>query len=128
MDDELTKRAYKIVKYRDDLEDILTGQVSFCVLKSDKEKKASGKIVFGECEKIPDKHRWAIPFDFTITIYEPNCLYFTDEQMDILLTHELMHVGVDLEGDVPKYYVVPHDVDEFRKIIEEHGLDWAVKR
>lgn len=89
------------------------------------EKKANGKTVFGECEKIPAKYKWCVPCDFTITVFEPNVERFTDDQLRILLLHELMHVGIEQDGNEEKYRIIPHDVEEFRAIIERYGVNWA---
>lgn len=89
-------------------------------LASDKEKKSKGRIIFAECAKVPEKYDWCCPYDFTITVFEPNVENFTDEQIKILLEHEIMHIGADKE----KYYVVPHDIEEFMKIIDKYGIDW----
>ena len=83
-----------------------------------------GKSVFGQCEKVPDKYKWSVPCDFTITIFEPNVERFTEEQMRILILHELMHVGVLKDGNEENYFIRPHDIEDFRTIIEKYGLDW----
>lgn len=89
-------------------------------LESDKDKKTNGKIVFAECAKVPERYDWCCPYDFTITVFEPNVERFTDDQIKILLEHELMHIGTDKEN----YYVVPHDIEEFMGIIEKYGIRW----
>lgn len=97
-------------------------EISVGYLTSDFKKQANGKIVFGECRKVP---AWAapfIPYDFLITVYEVNCMLFTDEQIRILLQHELMHIGQSEKGT---FIVKPHDVEDFREIIDDYGLDWS---
>ena len=74
-----------------------------------------------------DKLAWLTEqeYDFTITVYEPNCqdFYFDDRKYAILLEHELMHVGFDPEtGDCT---LIPHDAEEFKRIIAKYGIDWA---
>ena len=99
-------------------------EISVGYLTSDFKKQANGKIVFGECRKVP---AWAapfIPYDFLITVYDVNCMLFTDEQIRILLHHELLHCGVNMNAE-PTYKVVPHDVEEFNEIIDRYGLDWS---
>lgn len=98
--------------------------VNIVWLASDKEKKSNGKIIFGECGKVPERWQWCCPYDFTITVYEPNTEHFTDDQLRILLEHELMHCGTDKE----KYYVVPHHIEEFFPIIAKYGIDWQKDR
>ncbi len=97
-------------------------------LVSDKPKASRGKTVFAECKKYDkEKLAWLSDesYDFTITVYEPNCedWYFDDAKYAILLEHELMHVGYDpVTGDCT---LVPHDAEEFRAIIQKYGIDWA---
>ena len=43
----------------------------------------------------------------------------------MLIRHELHHVGIDFEGNENKYYIVPHDVEEFWEIINDNGLRWC---
>ncbi len=86
--EEYAEIAKKIIDEEDLLTDIANSQATIVYLGSDNPKKSKGKTVFGECEKVQDKNKWAIPCDFTITVFEPNCVGFTEEQMRILLFHE----------------------------------------
>ena len=88
-------------------------------------EKENGKIIFGQCEKIPDKYKWAIPSDFTIVIFEPNVERFTEEQIRILLLHELLHIGIKKDGNEETYFVNPHDIEDFKYIIDRFGIDWS---
>lgn len=90
-------------------------------LESDAKKKNKGRTVFGECEKIPDKYKWAIPADFTITIYTENTAGFTEDQMRILMEHELRHIGEE-DG---KFFVKPHDIEDFEIILRKYRMNWA---
>lgn len=77
-----------------ELEDLKEHPCSIAYLGSKKEKGKKGKRVYADCTKIPDKYKWMAGekvWDFMITIYEPNCQGFSDEQMEILMLHELMH-------------------------------------
>jgi len=50
---------------------------------------------------------------------------FTDKQKRILIFHELLHVGVDADEDgCEKYRTVPHDLEDFKLIIDRFGVDW----
>lgn len=98
--------------------------VKIAYLESDRERYSSGRAVYGECERVPSKYRWAIPFEFTITVYTPHVEALDDTRMRILVLHELMHVGCELDGHAWRYRIIPHDVEDFRSILEEHGLDW----
>lgn len=112
--------AQDLINERPELESIKNSDATIICLSSDCEKKSNKKIVFGQCEKIADKYKWGIPCDFTITIFEPNVVGFTEEQLKILIFHELLHVGID--GD--KYFINPHDLEDFKVIIDNYGVNW----
>ena len=84
-----------------------------------------GKVVHAECERISDKYKWGIPADFTITVFDKNCQGFSDRQMRILLFHELLHVGIEFQDGSEKYTTNPHDLEDFKLIIERFGARWA---
>ncbi|MBR2528824.1 MAG: hypothetical protein IKE58_10195 [Blautia sp.] len=48
-----------------------------------------------------------------------------DCEVHILLYHELLHVGVNERSGEMVYVVNPHDVEDFRTIIDRYGIDWA---
>ena len=94
-------------------------------LESDAERRRGGKAVLGECEKVPSKYRWAVPYDFTVTVFTENAWGFTDEQLRILVLHELLHVGIERDGNDERLYVRPHDFEDFDVIAERHGIEWS---
>jgi predicted SprT family Zn-dependent metalloprotease len=55
-----------------------------------------------------------------VTIFEPNVAEFSEEQMRILIFHELLHVGEDGKS------VRPHDLEDFKVIINRFGTEWNV--
>lgn len=127
LNEEYSVIAADLIKNEPLLNDIKESEVTILYLSSDYEKKSKGKVVCGECEKIPDKYKWSIPADFTITIYEPNVVTFTDEQMRILIFHELLHVGIKFTDDGQEsYFIRPHDIEDFRYIINKYGMDWNI--
>ena len=127
INEEYSKIGMELIKSEQLLDDIRQSEATIIYLSSDKEKKSKGKTVFAECEKINSKYKWAIPCDFTITVYEPNVIALNDEQMRILIFHELLHVGIEYMNDgSEKYSVKPHDVEEFRAIIDRFGIDWSL--
>ena len=93
-------------------------------LESEWGKKVAHKHVMGECEKIPERYKWAVPYDFTITIFTPNAQTLNETQMTVLVFHELLHIGItdDAKG---QFYVVPHDVEDFYAILDRYGLRWS---
>jgi hypothetical protein len=124
--EEYAEIAAKVLENEPSLKDIVNSQATIVYLASDKAKTAKNKTVFAECEKIADKNKWAIPADFTITVYEPNCVGFTEDQLYILLFHELLHVGIDYQdGGEEKYYIRPHDYEDFKLIIDRFGTNWS---
>lgn len=93
--------------------------VRIAYMRSDKAKKNGSKIVFADCEKLSDKISALTDIDFVITFYaDADRLTMVGHR--ILMEHELKHVGWDGEHKS----IIPHDVDEFRYIIEKYGLDW----
>lgn len=110
---------------RDKRPDILAAGISVGFLSCSKEKrKGRDHLVYGECKKVNGWELVFCPFDFLIIIYDMNCEGFTDEQIKVLIWHELNHIGIDDRGN---HYVKPHDVEDFRNIIDECGIDWAKK-
>ena len=122
---EYAEIAAERLKTEPSLREIRDSEVTIIYLSSEHEKKENGKIVGAQCEKIPQKYKWAIPCDFTITVFEPNVERFTEEQMRILLFHELLHVGIDRDGNEETYRIIPHDVEDFKEILERYGIGWS---
>lgn len=125
--DDLANLAFEVMREHPDVSWIDENlDVSIGYLRSDKEKKSKGRLVCGECIPVKEEYRWCCPYDFLIIVYGPNTAGMTEEQLKILLYHELLHVKVDYnkDGD-PIYGTNPHDVEDFRTILERYGMDWA---
>ena len=128
-----TEIGQDLIETEPSLESIRESDVQIIYLSSSHKKLTGGQRVFGQCEKIAEKYKWGIPCDFTVTIFEPNVAEsnFTDEQIRALVHHELLHVGVEREdtliGPEEKYFIVPHDLEDFRLILEKYGLNWNRK-
>lgn len=108
--------------------DIANSQATIVYLSSDYEKKKpqQNKMVEGECEKVQDKNKWAIPADFTITLYEPNLIGKSDEAIRRIIFHELLHVGIEFREDgTEKYFIREHDTEDFKECIDRWGTDWS---
>lgn len=41
--------------------------------------------------------------------------------MEALIYHELLHIGIDGE----KYSVIPHDLEDFKAVIDRYGAHWS---
>ena len=119
--EEYAQMAAEIIEERKELAHIKFANITIIYLKSTHKKRGKGKKIYALCEKVQDKYKWGIPCDFTITVFEPNVVGFTEDQMKILLFHELLHVGVDDE----RLFIRPHDLEDFKQVIDEFGTDWS---
>ena len=122
--DDYARIGAELIQAEKSLNWIRETEVSIGFMSSNKAKVSNGKTVFGQCERVPDRYKAFIPYDFLITVYEPNVIDFTSQQIRILLHHELLHCGVTMNAE-PTYKVVPPDVEEFNEIIDRYGLDWS---
>lgn len=126
---KLAAFAEKVLEdHSEEFRRIRDNDIDIGYMVSSKVKKQKGRIIFADCKKVPSDWKWCCPHDFLITVYVHNCADMTDEQLDTLIWHELKHVGVEDGLNDPKLYVVPHDVQDFREILETHGVDWAIQR
>lgn len=116
----------RLIETEKELAYIKNSQVKIIYLVSNQAKKSSQKIVHGECEKVPAKYKWAINADFTITLFAPNNAHMSAKQLEILIFHELLHIGIEeAEDGGENYSIVPHDLEDFKKIIEKFGTNWS---
>lgn len=115
-----------LIQSEEELVDIANSQATIIYLSSEYKKVASGKKVLGQCEKVADKYKWGIPCDFTITVFEPNVEGMSVEQLRMLIFHELLHVGIEYNADGTETYSIrPHDLEDFKLIIDRFGTDWS---
>lgn len=119
--------AEGLIEKEPELQYIKDSRVHITYLESDSTKKdGKDKLVFAECEKVAAKNRWAIHSDFTITVFKNNCVGMSEKQMEILLFHELLHIGVEPGPDGEEIYSVNHhDLEDFKVIIDRYGTNWA---
>jgi len=108
-----------------ELDYILDYGISVGIIESKAKKSRGGATVFADCRKVSEMYSIFTPYDFLITIYEPNCKDFNDKQMRVLLFHELLHIGVEEEKDKYRTYAKAHDLEDFKVIIEKYGVDWS---
>ncbi len=132
MDQRLKCRKYaaigrRLIRTDEALKRIRDSSVRIAYLSSDHEMKSGRKEVLGQCEKVPEKYKWAVRYDFTITLFEPNIERLTEKQLEIVILHELMHVGIENDGNEELYFVEQHDIEDFRTIIDRYGLDWNLE-
>lgn len=125
LNEEYAEIAQALIDSEEALQYIKESQVSIAYLSSDLKKKDNGRLVHAQCELVSDKYKWGIPADFMITVFDPNVLGFSDEQMKILLFHELLHIHIDYHDGEEKYSTNPHDLEDFKYIIDRFGTDWS---
>lgn len=125
MSEEYADLAAEVIEEHQDLHWLLDADIDIGYLKSNQAKKAKGREVHGECILVKDLYQPFCPYDFLIVLYDQNIAGFTDEQIRILLYHELLHIDVSEKDGEPVYSVAPHDVEDFRAVIEQYGIDWS---
>lgn len=84
------------------------------------ERKNGEKITYADCRKVQEVFKAYLPFDFIITFYERNTCFLSENQQKILMLHELRHITMGERGLKLK----PHDIEDFKAILDEYGLDW----
>ena len=116
-----------LINTEPELRYIKDSRVRIIYLESDSTKKSGADVlVHGECEKIAAKNKWAIPADFTITLFVKNNVGMREDQIRTLIFHELLHIGITPGADGDEIYSVrDHDLEDFKVIIDRYGTDWA---
>jgi hypothetical protein len=123
--DKYTDLAAEVVRERADLHWISDEGVRIGYLESTAPKKAHGRPVLGDCYKVLDRVRPFVPYDFLITVYAPNVDGLPVDRLRLLLYHELLHVGMEQTKDGPRYFIVPHDIEDFHALTDAYGTGWA---
>ncbi len=118
--------AADLIATEPNLERLRESSAQVVYLSSDFAKASKGRPVYGECERVPSKWHWAAPFDYAVTVYEPNVERMTDAQLRILLHHELLHIRIEEKDGAERYAIEPHDVEDFGEIIRLYGVDWSL--
>lgn len=118
--EEYAAIGMKLIEHVEELAPLKDATIIY--LRSNTAKKSKGSLVYGQCEKVQDRNKWAIPADFTITVFEPNVEKLTEEQIVVLLYHELLHANYDAESQTAS--IKPHDFTEFNTIIDRFGARW----
>lgn len=126
INDDYCRIGRELIEREPALEYIKNSDAEIIYLSSQCRKRDGKKVIFAQCEKIAEKYRWSIPYDFTVTVFEPNVEDFTDEQMRILIFHELLHVGIGEKDGEEVYSAKPHDLEDFKLIIDRFGTEWNV--
>ena len=118
---ELAALADQVIGENDNLSHLPETGCRIAYQTADTSKKRGAKTVYADTEKVKDKYRGLLPYDFVITFYWPSCKDLSEEELKRLMFHELCHVGYGKEGE---RRILPHDVEDFRDCIERWGVDW----
>ena len=108
----------EVIKAQPSLRHITERELKVGYLISDKAKTKGGKTVYADCAKVSEKDRWAVDYDFLVTVY-PAGQALDDEKAHILMHHELLHIHPT------SYKIREHDIDEFMEVADKYGLHWA---
>ena len=126
LNEQYAEWGSELIAQEDALIDIRNSHATIVYLSSDYAKTDKGRTVYGQCERVADKYKWGIPADFTITIFDPNVEGKSDEALRRIIFHELLHVGIEFKDDGTEAYSVnPHDIEDFKYLIDKYGTDWA---
>ena len=125
LNEEYAKIGAKLIETDEYLVRVKDSSATIVYLSSDKAKKAYGRAVYGDCEKVPDKWKWSVPADYAIIVYEPNVAEMDEGKLQVVIYHELLHVGISYDKDGNEVHsIVPHDINEFTAVAERFGIDW----
>lgn len=89
---------------------------------SDKDKSHRGRTVYADTTKVSEMMQALTSYDFVITFYGHVVDDLPEAPLRILMYHELLHIGYDPETE--KRWLIPHDVEDFERIITRYGLYW----
>lgn len=110
----------KIITAMPELDIIRDWNVKIGYVRSQEAKTDKGRAVNADCRKVTSPYDAYLPFDFIITVYEPNVYYLSENQRKILLLHELKHIGMGEKG----LRIEPHDIEDFESILLRYGMKW----
>jgi predicted metallopeptidase len=116
---ELQRLADKIIRRVPSLS-FIKGVICIGYVMSYEHKKGE-RIRYADCRRVREVFRAWLPYDFIITFYYNNTSMLSENQQKIVMLHELMHIGMGPKG----LKLVHHDVEDFKVILREFGLDWG---
>lgn len=122
--EEYAEIANRLIETMDEFQYIKDSNVTIVYLSSEEAKKSQNRIVMGDCNKSSKRYDWCCPADFFIVLYEPNISDLDEKQLETVIRHELHHVGIEQKEDgSERYYIQGHDLEDFKVIIEDLGVD-----
>ena len=114
--------AVKIAQKRNDLRWLVDNDhfddIVFVISYAPKKNKSS---TFADTRKVKGSYKAFCPYALIVTIYEPVASMLSDNQIKILLYHELLHIGHNGEC----YILQEHDVQDFYRLLKKYGVDWS---
>ncbi len=120
--EELEEIAEELIKEEPSLCLLRASDLKIVCLESDRSKKKDNKIVFADCEPVPEKFKWATEAQFMITLYTPNISFFDAKKKKILVFRELLKI---IPGKKENEFVIrDFDVNDFSEIIKRYGVRW----
>lgn len=124
VNEALERIAEKVMQERADVAHLKAYGCRIAYLMSSEAKRTTTRITYADCEKVKEKYKALIPYDFIITFYEPQIAELDADQLELLMWHELKHAGFDGE----KCKIIPHDINDFKDIVRAHGVDWNASK
>lgn len=118
--DDLRELGEKIIKKIPELDYIPEFDIRIGYVRSYFPKKDKGRFIYGDCRKVNQTFAAYLPYDFVITLYEPNIANLSESQIKILMLHELKHIGIGQKG----FVLNEHEIEDFHSILKQFGIDW----
>lgn len=119
---DLAELAKVVISEHDELKHLDNPSLRIVYMYCNKDKTSNGKKIYADTTKLNDKIKAVAGCDFIITFYKQICSTLDEVKMKILMYHELRHVGFK-DG---KFSIVPHEVEDFKSIVEQHGMNWVL--
>lgn len=85
-----------------------------------------GKNVHGKCIKCNSELTYYADVDYIIEISKLTWDLLDEKARYLLVYHELLHIHIayDEQKDDYKFLIRKHDIEDFREIVDRHGVDW----
>lgn len=127
LNEHFRKIAEELIDQEPELFQLKRSKARIAYLESDAPKKSGDFATLGECEKVQSKNQWAMAYDYTITVYTKNTEHMDQDQLRVLIFHELLHIEIlyDPETGGETYGIRKHDLQDFKTVVDRYGVDWA---
>ena len=85
-----------------------------------------GKNIHGKCIKCSSELTFYADVDYIIEISKLTWDLLDEKARYLLVYHELLHVNIvyDEQKDDYKFLLRKHDIEDFREIVDRHGVAW----